>query len=231
VGIDLATFNSDRPTYELAFKKAVASTMIATVVQPSDVTDFIVKYENQNVKHSRLDTAGATLGEAFSARLFGAASSSSERRALQATGNGRTALVVRYTVSVADARVGAEVLFGQLQRAVSSYEFDSILHGFALDDGAVGLAYVSSEPVKEQTTGDDDDDGSANNGGGSDPVLRQGAIIGIAVGGGGGLILIGAGVAYLMMQQNNKVGVSPEGGAGGGGGSSDSSSYGFLKFW
>jgi hypothetical protein len=225
VGIDLTTFNSDPATYESVLKKAIASTMTATIVNPSDITILVVKNENRVSGNAREPVS------VQSQKTVGAASSSSERRALQATGNGRTALVVRYTVSVADAKVSAEVLFGQLQRAVSSYEFDSILHGFALDDGAVGLAYVSSEPVKEQTTGDDDDDGSANNGGGSDPVLRQGAIIGIAVGGGGGLILIGAGVAYLMMQQNNKVGVSPEGGAGGGGGSSDSSSYGFLKFW
>jgi hypothetical protein len=224
VGIDLTTFNSDPATYESVLKKAIASTMTATIVNPSDITILVVKNENRVSGNAREPVS------VQSQKTVGAASSSSERRALQATGNGRTALVVRYTVSVADAKVSAEVLFGQLQRAVSSYEFDSILHGFALDDGAVGLAYVSSEPVKEQTTGDDDDD-SANKGGGSDPVLRQGAIIGIAVGGGGGLILIGAGVAYLMMQQNNKVGVSPEGGAGGGGGSSDSSSYGFLKFW
>jgi hypothetical protein len=121
-----------------------------------------------------------------------------------------TGVEASYTVQVNSSQVPSSSLLAQLQEAVASYAFDDALHRNALDDGAVALAYASSEAVRELT---DVGDGGGDDNAGDDEdtasvALSTGAIVGISVGGGVAVLAIAL-IVSCATKSTNKEKVTP----------------------
>jgi hypothetical protein len=160
-------------------------------VKPTDILNLKVKaVAATRVQQLRTEAAGAT-------RM--------SRLLLAGTG-----VEASYTVQVNNSQVPSSSLLAQLQEAVASYAFDDSLHRNALDDGAVALAYTSSEAVREPTVGDDGGGGAGGDDDAGDDedtasvALSTGAIAGISVGGGVAVLAIALIVSCATKSTNNE---------------------------
>jgi hypothetical protein len=158
-------------------------------VKPTDILNLKVKaVAATRVQQLRTEAAGAT-------RM--------SRLLLAGTG-----VEASYTVQVNNSQVPSSSLLAQLQEAVASYAFDDSLHRNALDDGAVALAYTSSEAVREPTVDDDGGAGGDDDAGDDEDTaslaLSTGAIAGISVGGGVAVLAIALIVSCATKSTNNE---------------------------
>lgn len=149
--------------YSLTLKQAIAATM--QDVDVSGITDMVV---TASAARASADTARATL------------------RALQAS----SAVDLAYTVSGV-SHYSSSQLASQLQAALASGDFNTVLHLYAAQNGATELASATSSSAET----DIKEDKAA-------PLLSTGAIIGIAVGGGALLLFVVALIVWLMCRKS-----------------------------
>jgi hypothetical protein len=123
--MDYDAYLTDTTAYETTLKSSIAATMDG--VSADDVYDLVVTAARRLMHAS---DGGATLKQR-------------EHVSMQSVG----AVSISYKIMVRDAELSYASLASQLQTAISSGEFDSVLQTIALDNGATGLASATSAAV------------------------------------------------------------------------------------
>lgn len=161
--------------YGNTLKQSIAATMRG--VQASDITDLIVT-----------DGAARTPGVLHQV----------VSRMLQAS-----AVSLSYTITTTTVYTASQ-LSAQLQQALASGDFNTVLQLLAFQNGATDLESATSQstletdivPPSDDTMEEDKDD---------EEVLSTGAIIGIAIGGAAFLVIVGVLIWYFTSKSSSAV--------------------------
>ncbi len=174
-GFSKVAYDSDVETYGNTLKQAIAASMQG--VQASDITDLVVT-----------DGIARTTG-ALRATLHKVIS-----RALQTS-----SVNLAYTITTTTVYTASQ-LSTQLQQALASGDFNTVLQLLAFQNGATELESATSlstlETDIDENTNEDDKD---------EEVLSTGAIIGIAIGGAAFLVIVGVLIWYFTSKSSSSV--------------------------
>ena len=164
--------------YGNTLKQSIASTMRG--VQASDITDLIVS-----------DGAARTPG-ALRSTLHEVVS-----RMLQAS-----AVSLSYTITTTTVYTASQ-LSAQLQQALASGDFNTVLQLLAFQNGATDLESATSLSTLETDIVPPTDDPEEDKD--DEEVLSTGAIIGIAIGGAAFLVIVGVLIWYFSSKSSSAV--------------------------